>query len=234
VTAASRAAEVTTALGPGWLDPDYLIQTFGLVGILAIVFAESGLLVGFFFPGDSLLFTAGLLVADGRYLPPLYVTIPLIALAAFVGDQTGYAIGRRAGPAVFRRPQSRFFDPAHVERAHGFFERYGARTVVLARFVPIVRTFVPTMAGTSRMHYPTFLAYNLLGAVLWGVGVTLLGYWLGQYDLVRSNIELILVGIVALSVLPMVFEGSRAFRASRRRARRPVPDDDADESDDTR
>ncbi len=222
VTADHAAAPgVTVALGPGWLEPDFLIQTFGLIGILVIVFAESGLLIGFFLPGDSLLFTAGLLVADGRYLPPLWVTIPLIGLAAFVGDQTGYLIGRRAGPAVFNRRQSRLFNPAHVERAHEFFERYGARTVVLARFVPIVRTFVPTMAGASRMHYRTFVVYNLVGALLWGAGVTLLGYWLGQFDFVRTNIELILIGIVFLSVLPMVFEGLRAYRSSRRRRTSP-------------
>ncbi|CAN5902196.1 hypothetical protein BH20ACT6_BH20ACT6_10690 [soil metagenome] len=220
------SAAVTTALGPGWLDPDFLIQSFGLLGILVIVFAESGLLIGFFLPGDSLLFTAGLLVADGRYLPPLYVTIPLIGVAAFIGDQVGYLIGRRAGPAIFKRPDSRLFNPAHVERAHGFFERYGARTVVIARFVPIVRTFVPTMAGASRMHYRTFAIYNLVGALLWGVGVTMLGYWLGQFTLVKDNIELMLLFIVFLSVLPMIFEGTRAYRSSSRR--RPQPSSSAE------
>ncbi len=208
-------AAVTTALGPSWLDPDSLIQSFGLLGIVLVVFAESGLLIGFFLPGDSLLFTAGLLVADGRYLPSLWVTIPLIGLAAFVGDQTGYLIGRRAGPAIFNREGSRLFNPAHVERAHGFFERYGARTVVLARFVPIVRTFVPTMAGASRMHYRTFAVYNLVGALLWGIGVTMLGYWLGQFAVVKDNIEPILLVIVFVSIIPMLIEGGRAYRSSR-------------------
>ncbi|CAN5542926.1 hypothetical protein BH24ACT11_BH24ACT11_19660 [soil metagenome] len=219
-------AAATIALGPSWLDPDFLIQSFGLLGILFIVWAESGLLIGLFLPGDSLLFTAGLLIADGRYLPPLYVTIPLIGLAAFLGDQTGYWIGRRAGPAIFKREQSRFFDPAYVERAHAFFEKYGARTVVIARFVPIVRTFVPTMAGASRMHYRTFAIYNVVGALLWGIGVTMLGYWLGQFTFVKDNIELMLLFIVFLSVLPMIFEGTKAYRSSSRR--KPQPSSSAD------
>lgn len=219
-------AAATIALGPTWLDPDFLIQSFGLLGILFIVWGESGLLIGLFLPGDSLLFTAGLLIADGRYLPPLYVTIPLIGLAAFLGDQTGYWIGRRAGPAIFKREQSRFFDPAYVERAHAFFEKYGARTVVIARFVPIVRTFVPTMAGASRMHYRTFAMYNVVGALLWGIGVTMLGYWLGQFTFVKDNIELMLLFIVFLSVLPMIFEGTKAYRSSSRR--KPQPSSSAD------
>lgn len=219
-------AAATIALGPSWLDPDFLIQSFGLLGILFIVWAESGLLIGLFLPGDSLLFTAGLLIADGRYLPPLYVTIPLIGLAAFLGDQTGYWIGRRAGQAIFKREQSRFFDPAYVERAHAFFEKYGARTVVIARFVPIVRTFVPTMAGASRMHYRTFAIYNVVGALLWGIGVTMLGYWLGQFTFVKDNIELMLLFIVFLSVLPMIFEGTKAYRSSSRR--KPQPSSSAD------
>ncbi len=212
------SAAVTTALGPSWLDPDFLIQSFGMLGIMAFVFAESGLLIGFFLPGDSLLFTAGLLVADGRYLPSLWVVIPLVALAAFVGDQTGYLIGRRAGPAVFKRQDSRLFNPAYVDRAHGFFERYGARTIVLARFVPIVRTFAPTMAGASRMSYRVFIAYNLVGALVWSIAVTLLGYWLGQYDFVKNNIELMLLFIVFLSIIPMLFEGTKAWRSSRPRS----------------
>lgn len=221
------SAAATIALGPSWLDPDFLIQSFGLLGILVIVFAESGLLIGFFLPGDSLLFTAGLLVADGRYLPPLYATIPLIGVAAFVGDQVGYLIGRRAGPAIFKRPDSRLFNPAHVERAHGFFERYGARTVVIARFVPIVRTFVPTMAGASRMNYRIFAIYNLVGALLWGIGVTMLGYWLGQFTFVKDNIELMLLFIVFLSVLPMIYEGTRAYRSSARRKPQPSSTSDS-------
>jgi membrane-associated protein len=197
---------VTSALGPEWLDPDYLITTFGLIGILLIVFAESGLLIGFFLPGDSLLFTAGLLVATTDLLVPLPVLIPLIVIAAIAGDQVGYLIGRKAGPRVFQRPDSRFFKQEYVDKAYAYFDRYGGRTIVLARFVPIVRTFAPVVAGVSRMNYRTFVMYNVIGGVLWGAGVTTLGYYLGQIDFVAEHVELILIGIVAVSFVPIGLE----------------------------
>ncbi|MFI2288562.1 DedA family protein [Streptomyces niveus] len=209
---------MTLALGPQWLNPDHLISTFGLIGILVIVFAESGLLIGFFLPGDSLLFTTGLLVAGHKYLTqPLWLVCLLIVLAAVLGDQTGYLIGRKAGPALFRRPDSRLFKQENVEKAHAFFEKYGPRSIVLARFVPIVRTFTPVIAGVGAMHYRTFVTFNVIGGTLWGVGVTVLGYFLGQIDFVKANIELILIAIVVVSLLPIVFEYVRA----RRRTRRP-------------
>lgn len=201
------------ALGPRWLDPEVIIEAFGLLAVLVIVFVESGLLVGFFLPGDSLLFTAGLLSATGT-LPPLWVLLITIPVAAIAGDQVGYLIGRKAGPAIFNRPDSRFFHHEHVDRANEFFDRYGGRTIVLARFVPIVRTFAPVAAGVGRMPYRTFLAYNVLGGVLWGVGITTLGYFLGQIELIRANIEFVIVAIVGLSVLPMVIE---LYRGNRRR-----------------
>ncbi|MCI4066936.1 VTT domain-containing protein [Micromonospora sp. R77] len=205
--------------GPGLLDPEWLISTFGLVGILGIVFAESGLLIGLFLPGDSLLFTAGLLVADGRYLhQPLWLVCLLAAVAAIVGDQVGYLFGKRVGPSLFRRPNSRLFKQENVQRANDFFARYGARSVVLARFVPIVRTFTPVIAGVSRMRYRTFLIYNLLGGTLWAVGVTVLGYFLGQIAVIKSNIEFILPGIVLVSVVPI---GIQLLRSRRRRNRTP-------------
>jgi len=205
-----------SALGPSFLDPHWLISTFGLIGILVIVFAESGLLFGFFLPGDSLLFTAGLLVADGTYLHvPLWLMCALVSAAAVAGDQFGYLFGRRFGPALFRRPDSRLFKQENLTRAQGFFDRYGARSIILARFVPIVRTFTPIVAGASRMHYRSFLIYNMIGGAGWATGVTILGYFLGQVAFVRSNIELILVGIVVLSVVPIGVELLR----SRRRAR---------------
>jgi membrane-associated protein len=204
-----------TALGPSWLDPDYLIQTFGLIGLLVIVFAESGLLVGFFLPGDSLLFTAGLLSATTDYLPPLPVIVPLIVAAAIAGDQVGYVIGAKAGPRVFHRPDSRFFKQEYVDKAYSYFDRYGGRTIVLARFVPIVRTFAPVVAGVSKMRYRTFVTYNVIGGVLWGAGVTTLGYFLGQVDFVADNIEAILIGIVLLSVVPIATELLRARSKSR-------------------
>ena len=197
------------ALGPEWISPDYLAG-LGLFALLAIVFVETGLLVGFFLPGDSLLFTAGLFVANGRLDLPLWLLLVTIPIAAIAGDQVGYAIGRKGGPMVFNRPDSRFFQQEYVDKAYAFFEKYGARTIVLARFVPIVRTFAPVVAGVSRMHYRTFVLYNAVGAVLWGAGVTALGYFLGQIAFVRDNVEVILLLIVGVSVLPIVFEIARA------------------------
>ncbi|MGP3969814.1 DedA family protein [Streptomyces sp. 6N223] len=216
------------ALGPSWLDPEHLIESFGLLGILIVVFAESGLLIGFFLPGDSLLFTTGLLVSTDQYLhTPLWVVCPLIVLAAVVGDQVGYLFGRKVGPALFRRPDSRLFKQENIEKAHEFFEKHGAKSIVLARFVPIVRTFTPIIAGVSRMEYRTFVTFNIIGGVLWGAGVTLLGAALGKVDFVHQNIEAILIGIVLLSVLPIAIEYLRARRAGRReRAGQPGGDDD--------
>ncbi|WP_329488421.1 VTT domain-containing protein [Kitasatospora sp. NBC_01246] len=204
------------ALGPSWLDPTTLISTFGPLGILAIVFAESGLLIGFFLPGDSLLFTTGLLIADGTYLHlPLWLMCVLIVAAAVAGDQVGYLFGRKVGPGLFRRPDSRVFKQENVEKAAAFFDRHGPRAIVLARFVPIVRTFTPIVAGVSRMNYRTFVVYNVIGGVLWGVGVTVLGYFLGQIPFVREHIEAILVGIVLVSVVPVAVELLRARRSGR-------------------
>lgn len=206
------------SLGPEWLDPDTLIRAFGalaVLGVAAIVFAESGLLVGFFVPGDSLLFTAGLLVSTGVIATPLPLVMAAIAVAAITGDQLGYAIGRRAGPPVFSRPQARWLRPEYVDRTGAFFDRYGGRTIVLARFVPIVRTFAPVMAGVARMRYRTFVAYNVAGGLLWAIGVTVLGYWLGRFGFIRANIELIAVGIVLVSVQPIVIELLRNRRRDR-------------------
>lgn len=213
------AQMVPVALGPSWLDPETLIRTFGTIGILAIVFTESGLLVGFFLPGDSLLFTAGLLSAAG-VLPPVWILLITIPIAAIAGDQVGYAIGRKFGTPLFERPDSRFFKREYVDRSAEFFERHGPKTVVLARFVPIVRTFVPVMAGTSRMKYRVFVTYNVVGGILWGAGVTALGYFLGGIDFVKDNIEPILIAIVLISVLPVFFE---LFRASRKSRGKPAP-----------
>ena len=205
---------------PTFLDPQWLISTFGRFGILVLVFAESGLLIGFFLPGDSLLFTTGLLIADGTYLhQPLWLVCLLVSIAAVLGDQFGYLFGRRFGPALFRRPNSRVFKQENLTRAAVFFDRYGARSIILARFVPIVRTFTPIVAGVSHLHYRRFLLYNMIGGTLWGCGVTILGYFLGQIAFVKANIELILIGIVAVSVIPVVVE----FVRGRRRA--PAPAD---------
>ncbi|MFI7545084.1 DedA family protein [Actinoplanes sp. NPDC049599] len=205
------AAPSTLALGPSFLDPEWLISTFGLIGILAVVFAESGLLFGFFLPGDSLLFTAGLLIADGTYLhQPLWLMCLLVSIAAVAGDQFGYLFGRRFGPSLFKRPDSRLFKQESLTKARAFFAKYGARSIVLARFVPIVRTFTPIVAGASHMRYRTFLTCNLIGGTLWGCGITILGYFLGQIAFVRNNIEYILIGIVVVSVVPIGIELLRA------------------------
>jgi membrane-associated protein len=193
-----------TALGPSWLDPNQLVETFGLIGILVVVFAECGLLVGFFFPGDSLLFTAGLLVSQDKLLTqPLWLVVVLICIAAIAGNQVGYLIGRKAGPRLFQRPESRFFRQEYVDKTTAFFDRHGARAIVLARFVPIVRTFITVIAGVGRMNYRTYTIYTVIGGILWGAGVTILGYLLGGVELVADHIELILIAIVAISVIPI-------------------------------
>ncbi|MET9534963.1 MULTISPECIES: VTT domain-containing protein [unclassified Streptomyces] len=212
----------TLALGPSWMDPDYLISTFGVAGLLVIVFAESGLLIGFFLPGDSLLFTSGLLVTTGKLGTPLWLLCVLVAVAAVAGDQVGYLFGRKVGPSLFRRPDSKLFKQENVEKAHDFFEKYGPKSLVLARFVPIVRTFTPIIAGVSRMNYRSFVIFNVIGGTLWGVGVTLLGAGLGKVAFVNAHIELILVAIVLVSVVPIAIEYLRSRgRAGREGAQTP-------------
>lgn len=213
----------TIALGPSWLDPDYLITTFGLIGVLVIVFAESGLLIGFFLPGDSLLFTTGLLVTAGKIDMPLWLVCTLIVMAAIIGDQVGYLFGRKVGPALFKRPDSRLFKQENVEKAHDFFEKYGPKSLVLARFVPIVRTFTPIIAGVSRMNYRSFVTFNVIGGILWGAGVTLLGAALGKVAFVHENIEAILILIVLISVVPIVIEFLRARSKGRKASAEAAP-----------
>ncbi|MFI1177130.1 DedA family protein [Streptomyces melanogenes] len=204
------------ALGPSWLDPDQLLSSFGLAGLLVIVFAESGLLIGFFLPGDSLLFTTGLLVTSGKIDHPLWLVCLLVVAAAVVGDQVGYLFGRKVGPSLFNRPDSKLFKQENVEKAHEFFEKYGPKSLVLARFVPIVRTFTPIIAGVSRMNYRSFITYNVIGGTLWGAGVTLLGAALGNVEFVHKNIELMLVAIVLVSVVPIAIEFLRARSKSKK------------------
>jgi membrane-associated protein len=199
------------------MDPRNLIETFGTIGLFLIVFAESGLLFGFFLPGDSLLFTAGLLASQG------ILNFPVILVGCFVaavaGDQVGYAIGARVGPALFRRPDSRVFKQEYVEKARHFFERYGSKTIVLARFVPIVRTFAPILAGVGAMRYRTFVTFNVLGGFLWAVGVTSLGYGLGESIPDIDKYLYPIIGlIILLSVIPIAVEFLRARRARSRQS----------------
>lgn len=190
------------------LDPMELLKSFGTIGLFVIVFAESGLFFGFFLPGDSLLFTAGLLSYSGR-LAPLPVLLVGCFLAAFLGDQVGYMFGRRVGPALFKRPNSKLFRQEYVDHAKDFFDRKGSKTIVIARFVPVVRTFAPIIAGVSRMHYRTFVIYNAVGAVVWACGVTTLGYLLGR-QIGPEKIDKYLLPIIAivilLSLLPVGIE----------------------------
>jgi len=201
----------------GFLDPEHLIDTVGLIGIFCVIFAESGLLIGFFLPGDSLLFTAGFLasapssVDESLHLPLGFLLVGCF-VAAVAGDQVGYLFGRRVGPALFKRPNSRFFKQENVDKAAGFFEKYGAKTIVLARFVPIVRTFAPIVAGVSRMKYRTFVTFNIVGGLLWAVGVTMLGYFLGQVEVIEKNIELAAIVVVGISVIPIALELLKARR----------------------
>lgn len=202
------------ALAALGLDPKQLIADYGAIGIFLIVFAESGMLVGFFLPGDSMLFTAGLLVATGVLHTNIVVLLLGCFVAAVVGDQVGYQIGHAAGPRLFDRPDSRLFKKQYVEQAQSFFDRHGARTIVLARFVPIVRTFAPVVAGVGRMDRATFTRYNLVGGLLWAVGVTLAGWGLGRrFEWMGDKIEVLSLVIIAVSVLPMVIEVVRHRRS---------------------
>lgn len=212
---------------PHLLNPDYLVSTFGLIGILAIIFAECGLLVGFFLPGDTLLFSAGLLVSTRAFDVPLWLLLVLVPMAAVAGNLAGYWIGFRAGPVVFNKPESALFKREHVDRSHAFFERWGPAAIVLARFVPIVRTFITVMAGAARMRFTRYAVYTAVGGVLWGVSVPLLGYYLGKIAFIRDHVDFILVGaviiVVFFAILPVGYEVWRRRRARAAAARAGQP-----------
>jgi len=218
------ASTTYLSLGPKFIQPNYLLDTFGYAGLLLVVFVECGLLVGFFFPGDSLLFTAGLVSTGDAVLAgnpigaiaPLWLLLITVPIAAVAGDQLGYFIGRKAGPSIFDRDDSRLFKRRYVTEAHAFFERHGSKAVIMARFVPIVRTFMPVTAGVAKMRYRTFLTFDIIGGVLWGAGVTLLGRLLGNVAFVSKHIETILILIVLLSVLPIAFQIIKSRRSSKR------------------
>ncbi|PPK97968.1 membrane-associated protein [Kineococcus xinjiangensis] len=218
---AAAAPAAAPALLPDWLNPQNLLQEFGDHAFWAavfIVFAECGLLIGFFLPGDSLLFTVGMFLESGYITHPVWLACAILTLSAFLGNVCGYEIGRRAGPAVFERPNSRFFKKQHVEKTSAFFAKYGARAIVLARFVPIVRTFITVTAGAAAMPRQAYFLWSAVGAVLWATGVTLLGVFLGGIPVVKENIEAGLLLIVAVSVLPIVIEVLRARLRDRGRA----------------
>jgi len=209
---------VVLAVGP---DPQKLVQSIGLIGLFLVIFAESGILIGFFLPGDSLLFAAGLVTAgldtgDKTWtLANGNIAVVAIgcALAAIIGDQVGYAFGNKVGPSLFKRPESKLFKPAYVDKAEAFFEKHGSKSIVLARFVPIVRTFAPIVAGVSKMHYRTFVKFNIIGGAVWAIGFTLLGYWLGKsFPWFGKNIEYAVLLIVMISLIPVAIEFIRHRR----------------------
>lgn len=213
---------VAMAAMPHILDPMYWIGQGGmfehavLPAILVIVFIETGLLFPLL-PGESLLITGGLLAAHPDSPVDIRVLAPAVAIVAVLGDQTGYFIGRRIGPALFKKEDSRFFKKHYVTESHAFFEKYGPWAIILARFVPFARTFVPVIAGVSYMRYPAYLAFDIVGGVLWGAGMTLTGYYLGtKVPGITDHLELIIIGVLSVSLLPAVFTAGRAYLKRRR------------------
>jgi membrane-associated protein len=192
-------------------DLPSLVQAAGYFGLFGIIFAESGLLIGFFLPGDSLLFTAGFLATQGFL--DIYILIPLLFIAAVLGDSVGYTFGYRLGPKIFKKEDSRFFHKDNLIKAQEFFKNYGGKAIIIARFIPVVRTFAPILAGVGKMPYPTFIVFNIIGALLWAVGVTALGYWLGSIipDVDRYLLPII-IAIVVISILPNLIHLLRTKR----------------------
>lgn len=207
---------------PDWLDPKTILETGSYILLFAVIFAETGLFVGFFLPGDSLLFTAGVFAAKGDL--NIFVVAAGSFVAAVVGDQVGYVFGHKVGPALFRRPDSRLFKQKHVDRAKEYFDEHGPKTIVLARFVPIVRTFAPILAGVGKMHYRQFITYNVVGGFFWAVGITLLGFFAGE-AIGEENIDKYLLPIIAVIVLVSVIPVALEYRKERQRSaerREPV------------
>jgi len=197
-------------------DVETLVRVGGLTAMTAIVFAETGLMIGFFLPGDSLLVTAGVFAATGQL--NIWTLMALLVLAAIVGDTVGYWFGRRVGPALFKRPKSFLFNPDHLRRAHDFYEKHGGKTIILARFMPIIRTFAPIVAGMGQMDYRRFLFFNVFGGLLWVVSMTGIGYFLGRIPGVREHIEIVIVIVVFLSILPGIIAFAREKLKKRRAA----------------
>lgn len=208
---------------PEWLDPEFLIRYFGpfaLWGVAFIIFAECGLFA--ILPGDSLLFTVGLFVALDIITYPLWFVCVVLTVAAVLGNACGYMLGRIIGPPLFRERggiMGKIFKQSYVRKTHIFFERYGHRALILARFVPIVRTFVTLVAGVGKMDFRKFITYTAIGGILWACGVTILGFYLGRVPFIHDNIEVVLVLIVLVSIIPMLVE----FVLARRRAKRTTP-----------
>jgi len=201
----------------GVLSPDGLLHSFGpwaFAAVLAIVFIECGLLVGLVLPGDSLLFITGMFIATKFIHVNLVVAIVLIAIMAIAGNLVGYWLGAKLGPTLFRRPDSRFFKQEYVARTEEFFNQYGPRAIVLARFTPIVRTLITAVAGIARMEYRTFATFSAIGGVLWAAVMTLLGYYLGTVPFISKHIEVLTIAVVAISVIPIILELRKGAKSS--------------------
>lgn len=206
-----------------WLDPAYLIEGFGayaLLGVALIIFAETGLLVGFLFPGDTLLILTGVLAISNTFKVNIAIVCLVLALAAFLGGEVGYLIGHKAGPRIFEKRESGLFSKRNVERTNAFFLRFGPLAVILARFVPIVRTFAPIAAGVGHMPWRRYTLYNAIGAVIWGAGLTFFGFLIGQIppvrDFVESYIDVVLLGVVVIVAVPTLFHYIQTLVRARR------------------
>jgi len=218
LAASVASAAKTTLANP--ISPDHLLSSFGLTGLAIILFAECGLLVGFFLPGDTLLFAAGIAIAVGTVKTSLGAYLVVAPIAAITGNLVGYWIGYRGGPVVFQRPDSRFFRPEYVTRSQAFFERFGSWTIIIGRFVPIVRTVATVMAGVARMRFASYAVYSIIGGVLWSDGVLLLGHQLGKIKFVQRNkgyVDYAVVAVVLLSFVPAAIH----YLQGRRRDRTP-------------
>jgi membrane-associated protein len=203
----------TLALMPQWFNPEYLLTKFGayvILGLCLVIFIESSIFP--VLPGDSLLFTAGLFVAQGSIHTPLWLVCLVVSVAALLGNAVGYFIGYKAGPALFTRPDSRFFKQEYVDKTHAFLDKHGPKAVVLARFVPFVRTFITWIAGVGRMDAKRYFTYTVIGGILWAAGITALGHVLGNISFIKNNIEAIFILIVLVSIVPIIVEWARSRR----------------------
>lgn len=225
---------IHTSLIP-WLDPNTIIHSAGpwaLLVVCAIIFAETGLLIGFLLPGDTLLVITGLLAFHPGIGIDIWWVCLAIAAAAFLGGEVGYLIGKKAGPRIFERKETGLFSIQNVQRTNAFFDRFGGLAVILARFVPVVRTFAPVAAGVGKMNYKKYSLYNFIGAFIWGVGLTLFGYFLGYIppvaDFVKQYIDLILLAAVVLTVIPTAYHYIQSSRRAKKRASQPAGKQDAD------
>jgi membrane-associated protein len=204
LTTPERLIQLLSTVLTGW---------WGYSLLFAVVFSETGLLVGFFLPGDSLLFTVGVVAGAGQL--NIWAVNAVLMAAAIIGDTVGYMLGRKAGPHIFNRPDSRFFRREHLMRTHEFYEKYGGRTIIYARFIPIIRTFAPFVAGVAEMNYFHFLSFNIFGGIGWVALMTTMGYYLGGVPFIRRNFDKVILGIIIVSVLPALIEAIKARRNSK-------------------